>query len=170
MASPVTTCSRSCTSNSSPVARYADIVLPATTQIEQSDVVQAWGHLWLGWNEAAIEPIGESCRNTELMRRHAGAMGYTEPALFEDDDTILVQALGSKEALGDLKASGWAKVPYPDDGRPFGDGVFPTKTGRVQDSSTTAWRRSGSRCCRRSSRRPRVPTATRHCSGATRSS
>ena len=113
-------------------ARYADIVLPATTQIEQSDVVQAWGHLWLGWNEAAIEPVGESCRNTELMRRLAGAMGYTEPALFEDDDTILVQALGSKEALEDLKAAGWAKVPYPDDGRPFGDGVFPTKTGRVQ--------------------------------------
>ena len=76
--------------------------------------------------------MGESCRNTELMRRFAGAMGYTEPALFEDDDTILVQALGSKEALEDLKAASWAKVPYPDDGRPFGDGVFPTKTGRVQ--------------------------------------
>jgi anaerobic selenocysteine-containing dehydrogenase len=113
-------------------ARYADIVFPATTQIEQSDVVQAWGHLWLGWNEAAIEPIGESCRNTELMRRLAGAMGYTEPALFEDDETILVQALGSKEVLAELKSAGWVKVPYPEDGRPFGDGVFPTATGRVQ--------------------------------------
>ena len=67
--------------------------------------MQAWGHLWLGWNEAAIEPVGESCRNTELIRRLAGAMGYTEPALFDDDDTILVQALGSKEALDELKAA-----------------------------------------------------------------
>lgn len=113
-------------------ARYADVIFPATTQIESSDVVPAWGHLWLGWNEAAIAPIGESCNNTEFFRRLAGAMGYTEPALFEDDDTLLGQALGSKEAVADLKAASWVKVPYPDDGRPFGDGVFPTKTGRVQ--------------------------------------
>ncbi len=32
-------------------ARYADIVLPATTQIESVDVVPPWGHLWLSWNE-----------------------------------------------------------------------------------------------------------------------
>ena len=56
-------------------ARYADIVLPATTQIEATDVVPAWGHLWMGWNEAAIEPLGESCSNTELFRRLAAAMG-----------------------------------------------------------------------------------------------
>ena len=43
-------------------ARYADIVLPATTQIEADDVVPAWGHLWMGWNEAAIEPLGEACQ------------------------------------------------------------------------------------------------------------
>ena len=35
-------------------AQYADIVLPATTHIESSDVTTAWGHLWMGWNEAAI--------------------------------------------------------------------------------------------------------------------
>ena len=38
-------------------ARYADVVLPATTQLEQTDVVAAWGHLYVGWNEAAIEPL-----------------------------------------------------------------------------------------------------------------
>ena len=37
-------------------AKYADIVLPATTHIEASDVTTAWGHLWMGWNEAAIAP------------------------------------------------------------------------------------------------------------------
>src|SRR5690606_15634237 len=31
-------------------ADYADIVLPATTQIETDDVVLPWGHLWVGWN------------------------------------------------------------------------------------------------------------------------
>ena len=54
-------------------ARYADIVLPATTHIEADDVTPAWGHLWMGWNEAAIEPLGEAVSNTECFRRHRRA-------------------------------------------------------------------------------------------------
>ena len=113
-------------------ARYADIVLPATTQIETTDVVPAWGHLWMGWNEAAIAPLGESCSNTELFRRLAGAMGFDEPALFDDDDTLLAQALGDKVDLDELRRVGWLRVPYPDDGRPWGAGVFPTPSGKVE--------------------------------------
>jgi anaerobic selenocysteine-containing dehydrogenase len=99
-------------------ARYADVVLPATTQLEANDVVPAWGHLWMGWNEAAIAPRGESCNNTELFRRLAQAMGLTDPALFDDDDAILEQALGHKVDLAELRRVGWVKVPYPEDGRP----------------------------------------------------
>ena len=113
-------------------ARYADIVLPATTQLESTDVVPAWGHLWMGWNEAAIAPLGESCSNTELFRRLARAMGLTEPALYDDDGTLLEQALGQKVDLDRLRDVGWLKVPYPDDGRPWGAGVFPTPSGRVE--------------------------------------
>jgi anaerobic selenocysteine-containing dehydrogenase len=113
-------------------ARYADVVLPATTQLEASDVVPAWGHLWMGWNEAAIAPLGEACSNTELFRRLAAAMGLTEPALFDDDDTILAQALGHKVDLAELRRVGWIKVPYPQDGRAWGAGVFPTPSGKVE--------------------------------------
>ncbi len=74
-------------------ARYADIVLPATTHIESVDVVPAWGHLWLGWNEAAIEPLGEAVSNTECFRRIAAAMGLNEPSLFDDDLTLIRDAL-----------------------------------------------------------------------------
>src|SRR6266545_5534772 len=66
-------------------ARFADIVLPATTQIESVDVVQPWGHMYLGWNEPAIPPIGEAVSNSELHRRLAAALECTEPALFDDD-------------------------------------------------------------------------------------
>jgi anaerobic selenocysteine-containing dehydrogenase len=113
-------------------ARYADVVLPATTQLEASDVVPAWGHLWMGWNEAAIAPLGEACSNTELFRRLAAAMGLTEPALFDDDETLLAQALGRKLDLAELRRVGWVKVPYPGDGRPWGSGVFPTPSGKVE--------------------------------------
>jgi anaerobic selenocysteine-containing dehydrogenase len=112
-------------------ARYADIVLPATTQIEATDVVPPWGHLWLSWNEAAIEPCGESVSNSELFRRLAKAMGYTEPELFDDDLTAIRTALPDID-VDELRRVGYLRVPYPDDGRPFGDGVFPTASGRVE--------------------------------------
>ena len=113
-------------------ARYADVVLPATTQIEATDVVPAWGHLWLGWNEAAIAPVGESCSNTELFRRLAAAMGLEEPSLYADDETLLTEALGANVDLDELARVGWVRAPYPEDGRAWGDGVFPTASGKVE--------------------------------------
>ena len=112
-------------------ARYADIVLPATTQIETTDVVTPWGHLYLGWNEAAIEPVGESVSNSELHRRLAKAMGYTEPELFEDDMSVLRAAMPSVD-VDALQEHGRHRAEYPADGRPFGDGHFPTKSGKVE--------------------------------------
>ncbi len=112
-------------------ARYADIVLPATTQIEATDVVTSWGHLWIGWNEAAIAPLGESVSNSELHRRLAAAMGFTEPELFDDDLTALRAGLPDVD-LDELRRTGWWRVPYPEDGRPFADGEFPTASGKVE--------------------------------------
>ncbi len=112
-------------------AQYADLILPATTQIEALDATSSWGHLYLGWNEPAIEPLGEAVSNAELHRRLAGAMGYTEPALFDDDLTVLREILPDVD-LDALRADGFVRVPYPADGRPFGDGVFPTASGRVE--------------------------------------
>lgn len=112
-------------------AKYADIVLPATTQIEAHDVTPSWGHLWMGWNEAAIEPLGEAVSNSECFRRIAGAMGLTEPSLFDDDLTILRDVLPTVD-LDALRLDGWMKVPYPDDGTPWAEGGFPTESGKVE--------------------------------------
>ena len=111
-------------------ARYADIVLPATTQIEADDVVFSWGSLHVNYNHAAIAPMGEAVTNTELFRRLAGAMGYTEPALFDDDETIMREALPTID-VDELRSVVAMEVDYPEDGRPFGDGHFDTPSGRV---------------------------------------
>jgi anaerobic selenocysteine-containing dehydrogenase len=112
-------------------AKYADIVLPATTHIEANDVTTAWGHLWMGWNEAAIDPLGEAVSNTECFRRIARAMGLTEPSLFDDDLTLLRAALPSVD-LDALRRDGWLRVPFPESGTPWADGGFPTASGRVE--------------------------------------
>ncbi|WP_420452030.1 molybdopterin-containing oxidoreductase family protein [Ilumatobacter sp.] len=119
-------------------ARYADIVLPATTQIEADDVVVPWGHLWITHNEAAVPPAGESCSNTELFRRLAAAVGLEEESLHDDDDALVRQVLPGID-LDDLKRRRWIRAPYPADGRPWGDPdgatPIPTATGRVELAS-----------------------------------
>lgn len=119
-------------------ARYADMVLPATTQLEADDVVFPWGHLWVSYNAAAIEPLGEACNNTELFRRIAAAMHLDEPALFDDDETLMRDALPTID-LDELRRERWLRAPYPDDGRPYGDPdgttPFSTASGRVEFAS-----------------------------------
>ena len=53
-------------------ARFADVVFPATTQLEQLDVVPRWGHLYLDGTSPPSTPLGEAVPNTELWRRLAG--------------------------------------------------------------------------------------------------
>ena len=112
-------------------AKYADYVFPATTQIESADITPSWGHLYLGWNEPAIDPLGESVSNPEFFRRLSAAMGLTEPSLFDDDLTILRDILMNVD-LDELRTQHRVRVPYPEDGRPFGAGEFATTSGRVE--------------------------------------
>ena len=112
-------------------AKYADYVFPATTQIESADITPSWGHLYLGWNEPAIDPLGESVSNPEFFRRLSAAMGLAEPSLFDDDLTMLRNTLVNID-LDELRAQHHVRVPYPEDGRPFGAGGFATRSGRVE--------------------------------------
>ena len=119
-------------------ARYADYVLPATSQIEHLDLTPAWGHLYLALNRPAIAPLGESVCNTELFRRLAGALGRTEPWLFESDESMLRAALGSGHPWLDgityerLWTEGYVRLSCPEDWRPFADGGFATASGKAE--------------------------------------
>jgi anaerobic selenocysteine-containing dehydrogenase len=74
-------------------ARYADVLLPATTQLEHLDVMTAWGHRHIQLNRPAIEPQGEALPNTELFRRLAAAMGFDEPCFTDSDEDLARQAI-----------------------------------------------------------------------------
>lgn len=112
-------------------ARYADVIFPATTQIEHLDVVPSWGHLHLGWNEPAIEPLGECVSNTELWRRLARALGFTEPELFEEDESLIRSALHDLDVEA-LRRDGFVRLSLPEDLRPFATGGFPTSSGKAR--------------------------------------
>ena len=116
-------------------AKYADVVLPATTQIEHVDVVPAWGHLNLGWNGKAIEPVGESVANTELFRRLAVAFGVDDPLFSRTDDELVDMALRGIDASA-LRSEGFVRLPNADR-RLFADGVFGHADGRCDVAGIT---------------------------------
>jgi anaerobic selenocysteine-containing dehydrogenase len=90
-------------------ARYADIVLPSTTQLEHFDVLGGWGH-YLAVNHPAIEPLGEAKNHGDVMRLLAARMGLNHPALAESDDEITASILPDHVELADLKRKGWIKA------------------------------------------------------------
>ena len=127
-------------------ALFADIVLPATTQLEQFDLMFSWGHLYLTLNEPAIAPLGEAVPNTELFRRLARAMGFNDPYWQRSDEEMAVAALDWKNPvlegidLPALRKTGYArlKVGTPETFVPHREGNFPTPSGKCEFKSSMA--------------------------------
>ena len=127
-------------------ALYADIVLPATTQLEQFDLMFSWGHLYLTLNEPAIAPLGEAVSNAELFRRLARAMGFNDPFWDRSDEQMALDALDWDNPvlegidLDGLRQTGYArlKVGSPEEFVPHREGNFPTPSGKMEFKSSVA--------------------------------
>lgn len=123
-------------------ARYADIVLPATTQLEQVDLMKPYGHRHLQFNHQAMEPLGESRSNWTVMRNLAEAMGYDDPWLQDSSLEIIDDVLSATRAsnanlegvtLDRLQTDGTVPYSIPADKHvPYAGGVFPTHSGRIE--------------------------------------
>ena len=111
-------------------ADYADYVLPATTQLEHLDVHTSYGHTDIMLNNPSIDPMGEALPNTEIFRRLAAGMGYTDDCFQNTDEDLARQALKPSVDFASLEAKGWFSLPVPE--APFANGGFPTKSGRAR--------------------------------------
>ena len=111
-------------------ADYADYVLPATTQLEHWDIHATYGHTDVVLNQPAIAPVGQALPNTEIFRRLAARMGYTEPCFAEDDESLCRAAFGAAIDFDRLLTQGFAPLPVPD--APFAEGGFQTPSGRCE--------------------------------------
>ena len=116
-------------------AKYADIILPATFSVEQSDIYEAYGYCTLATARKIIEPAGESKSDWDTFRLLAEKMGYddeyfklTEDEMLDfvlDNPTAAVKELSSEER-NILKEGGWVNMPFSD------HHVWKTKTGKIQ--------------------------------------
>lgn len=102
-------------------ARYADIVLPATTSLEHSDIYRAFGHYCIQRAYAAIPPSGEARSNWEVFCLLARAMGFDNSFFRQEADELIDHLISvSKQWIADsdlekLREGRPIELPLPSD-------------------------------------------------------
>ncbi|HEY6141524.1 MAG TPA: molybdopterin oxidoreductase family protein [Thermoanaerobaculia bacterium] len=123
-------------------ADYADVLLPATTQLEHDDMQKAYGHLYMMYNRRAIEPLGESLPNAEIFRRLAAAMKLDFPELQATDEELMREALGGGPCASgidfdELRERGWMRINVPSPHLPYHRGArLATPSGKIEIESS----------------------------------
>jgi anaerobic selenocysteine-containing dehydrogenase len=120
-------------------ARYADIVLPATTEFEHTDLHHSYFHLSLQLNEPAIEPLGESRPNIDTFNILAKSMGFQDNCFDETAIDIINRALEIDSCylrgitLERLRNEGAIRLSIPGEFHmPYKDLKFPTPSGKIE--------------------------------------
>ena len=117
---------------------YADIVLPADTQLERWDLHAPWGHYIYNLSQPCIKPLGESVCNSELFRMLAGKMGYDEDAFRQSDEDMIQEIICDEGhpgmegiTLEGLKQNGWMRCNVDSPNRDRLKHGWPTETGKI---------------------------------------
>ncbi len=122
-------------------ADYADILLPATTFLEHTDLYFAYGHYYLQLARPAIAPLGEALPNVEMFRRLAHRMGFAEPCFNDTEDDMLRALLDSDHpwvrgmTLERLDREHSVRLTVSEPGQPFlpfAEGGFETPSGKCE--------------------------------------
>jgi anaerobic selenocysteine-containing dehydrogenase len=120
-------------------ADVADIVLPVTTFLENTDLFLAYGHYYLQFARPALDPPGECRSNVEIFRRLALRMGFDDACFHDTEDDMIRTLLGSGHpflegiTLDRLEREHSVRLnvaPAGDPYLPFAEGNFGTPDGK----------------------------------------
>ena len=118
-------------------AEYADIVLPATSQLEHADLHGSYGHHEVMLNSQAILPLHKAKSNNDVFRMLAHELQF-EPESFPDDESLIREALNggphvSGITLESLKLNPSQRLNLADGVHlPYANGGFATPTGKCE--------------------------------------
>lgn len=124
-------------------ARFADIVLPVTTFLEHTDLYVAYGHYHLQLARPALAAPGEALPNTEIFRRLAARMGFTEPCFQDSDDDMIRTLLNTPHPFLEgitferLERERSVRLNIGEHFLPFASGGFGTASGRCEFNAAT---------------------------------
>ena len=122
-------------------ADYADIVLPATTFLEHTDLYLAYGHYHLQLARPVVAAPGEARSNVDVFCELAGRMGFEDPC-FKDSEDDMIRALLSPGhpflegiTLERLEREHSVRLNVSAEGTPFlpfAEGKFGTASGKCE--------------------------------------
>ncbi len=128
-------------------ADYADILLPATTSMEHTDLYRSFGHLYFQLAEPVIAPRGETRSNREVFRLLARALGVRAGGHYQTGEAdVIREYLAASGPVADgityerLRAEHSVRLGVPRPFMPFADGA-PTPSGKVEFYSEALARR-----------------------------
>lgn len=110
-----------------PTARFADIILPATTFLENHDLYTAYGHFYMGVAKPVIRPEGEAKSNFDFFQELAREMGYVEEVFFESCGQRIERYLHSFEGIPESMRLGAVlegQLVHSTNSRPRGDALI----------------------------------------------
>jgi len=122
-------------------ADYADILLPATTFLEHTDLYFAYGHYYLQLARPAVEPPGETRSNVDVFRALALRMGFDDPCFRDSEDDMMRTLLNSGHpflegiTLDRLDREHSIRLNVSTPGTPylpFAEGGFGTPSGKCE--------------------------------------
>ena len=124
-------------------ADWADILLPATTFLEHTDLYSAYGHYYLQLARPAVPPAGEAKSNVEIFRLLAARMGFQEPCFAESEDDMIRGLLASGHpflegiTLERLEREHFVRLNLPQPFLPFAAGGFGADSGKCDFKAET---------------------------------
>ena len=118
-------------------AKFADIVLPATTYLETDDFYRAYGTYYMQYGRRAVEPQGQAWSNHRLTQTLAARLGVTDPVFrMTPQDLVREMFKGATGAVAGIDPASLL------DGTPVSIGtrtgqIFPTPSGKLEFYSET---------------------------------
>ncbi len=106
-------------------ADYADILLPATTFLENTDLYFAYGHYYLQLARPALPAPGEARSNVEVFRLLAQRMGFDDACFADSEDDMIRTLLDSPHpfvrgiTIEQLDREHFVRLNVAQDGAPF---------------------------------------------------
>lgn len=116
-------------------AKYADIVLPATSSFENTDLYTSYWHHYVQIQQPVIERYGESKSNVEVFQLLAKKMGFEDPCLYETEAEMISQALDNPNNpyLEGIDYETLVKKQYVKANvKPLLPGKLPTPSGKIE--------------------------------------
>jgi anaerobic selenocysteine-containing dehydrogenase len=127
-------------------ADHADILLPATTFLEHTDLYTAYGHYYMQLARPVLPAPGEAKSNVEVFKLLAERMGFQDPCFRDSEDDMIRTLLHSDHpfvkgiTLEELDREHFIRLKFAEDGQPFlpfANGGFGTPSGKCEFHADT---------------------------------